>query len=49
MGKVRGEFMAVPHLMDVIPWTLLGGVHAGASSIGCNSTRVTWWCLKVRT
>jgi len=23
--------------MDVIPWTLLGGVHGGASSNGCNS------------
>jgi len=28
--------MVVPHLMDVIPWTLLGGDHGGASAIGLN-------------
>ena len=27
----------VPHLMDVIPWILLGGVHGGALSNGRNS------------
>jgi len=27
----------VPHYMDVIPWTLLGGVNGDASSIGLNS------------
>ena len=27
----------VPHLMNVIPWTLLVRVHGGASSNGCNS------------
>jgi len=24
-------------------------VHGGASRSGCNSTRLTWWCLKART
>jgi len=24
-------------------------VHGGASAKGCNSTRVSWWCLKART
>ena len=24
-------------------------VHGGASTLGRNSTRVTWWCLKART
>jgi len=32
--------MVVPHLMDVIPWTLLGRVHGGASSIGLNPTNL---------
>jgi len=58
--------MVVPHLMDVIPWTLLVRVrgassiglnsmnlrvrvHGGASTSGRNSTRILWWCLKVRT
>jgi len=26
--------------MDVIPWTLLGGDHGGASSIGLNPTNL---------
>jgi len=26
------------HLLDVIPWTLLRGVHGGASTKGRNST-----------
>ncbi|QCE03652.1 hypothetical protein DEO72_LG8g1677 [Vigna unguiculata] len=29
--------MVVPHLMNVISWTLLGGVHGGAPSNGLNS------------
>jgi len=29
--------VVVPHVMDIIPWALLGGVHGGASTIGPNS------------
>ncbi|QCD82965.1 hypothetical protein DEO72_LG2g3307 [Vigna unguiculata] len=31
------RFVVVPHLMDIISWALLGGVHGGASAIGPNS------------
>ena len=24
-------------------------IHGGASRLGRNSTRITWWCLKPRT
>jgi len=59
--------VVVPHIMDVISWTLLRGVpggasaigpnsmnlkvrvHGGASRLGRNPTRVTWWCLKLTT
>jgi len=29
--------VVVPHLMDVIPWVLIGRVYGGSSSIGLNS------------
>jgi len=32
--------MVVPHLMEVIPWALLGGFHGGTSSIRLNSTNL---------
>ncbi|QCD90064.1 hypothetical protein DEO72_LG4g1016 [Vigna unguiculata] len=66
MTLVAG-LVVVPHLTDVIPWALLGGVpggtsaigpnfmnlevrvHGGASRLGRNSTRVTWWCLTAKT
>jgi len=42
MTLVAG-LVVVPHLMDIISWALLGGVHNGASTIGPNSMN-----LKVR-
>ncbi|QCE14623.1 hypothetical protein DEO72_LG11g1626 [Vigna unguiculata] len=34
-------FVVVPHDQDVIPQRFRGG----ASRPGCNSTKVSWWCL----
>jgi len=50
MTLVAG-LVVVPHLTDVIPRALHGGVPGGASAIGPNSMdplrRSQWWCLIV--
>jgi len=43
--------VVVPHLTNIIPRALLGGVPSGASTIGPNSMDPLrgsqWWCLIV--